>query len=97
MIPDALGPVALDLPGGAHEWATGVRLLDHDGQLRLVWHGGHEHVCQLTSLPVVDGQRLLLHTHDHGVVVLRAFDPGDTWLVFPAGCSAWEAYSQGLT
>lgn len=96
MLPEAVGPVALDLYGDSHEWATGVRLHERDGQLCLVWLGGHEHVCRVTSPPVVDGDHLLIDTAEHGQVVLRAFVPTDTWLVFPANCSAWETDRQGL-
>lgn len=96
MLPEALGPVAVDLPGGGHEWAVGVRIYGSPGQLRLEWFGGHHHVCQLTGPPVVHGDRLLASTAEHDQLVLRSFDPSDTWPVFPAGCTAWEAYGQGL-
>jgi hypothetical protein len=96
MLPDAVGPVALDLYADSHEWATGVRLHERGGQLWLVWHGGHEHVCRVTSPPVVDGDHLLIDTAEHRHVMLRAFGPSDTWLVFPANCSAWESYRLGL-
>lgn len=98
MLPEAVGPVAIDLHdrGDVHEWAVGVRLFDQGGQLRLEWHGGHHHVCQLTGPPVVDGARLLVPTVEHGQLVLRAFDPSDTWRVFPANCTAWEAHQRGL-
>ena len=96
MLPEAVGPVALDLYGESHEWAVGVRIYDRGGQLRLEWFGGHHHVSQLTGRPGVDGDRLLVPTAEHGQLVLRAFDAGDTWPVFPANCTAWEAYRQGL-
>jgi hypothetical protein len=40
----------------------------------------------------VDGDHLLIDTAQHGQVVVRAFDATDTWLVFPANSSAWEAF-----
>lgn len=96
MLPEAVGPVALDLYGDSHEWAVGVRIYGPPSQLRLEWFGGHHHVVQLTGPPVVDGDRLVVTTAEHGQLVLRPIGPGDTWLVFPANCSAWEAYRQGL-
>jgi len=99
ILPEAVGPVALDLPGGGHEWAVGVRVYDRGGQLRLEWFGGHHHVCQLTGPPTVDGDRLLLDTREHGQLVIRPVESTDTWMVFdgPTGAmTAWEAYQRGL-
>ena len=62
----------------------------------MVWHGDHERVCRVISPPLVDGAALLIDTAEHRRLVLRAFGPNDTWLVFPANCSAWEAYRLGV-
>lgn len=42
-------------------------------------------------------QPLLVDTEEHGRLVLRAIGPEDTWEVWPAGCTAWEAHQRGLT
>ena len=99
ILPDMLpGPFALDIHD-SHEWAKYVAIYDRAGHLVVRWHGGHEHVCQLTGPPVVDGQRLLLPTADHDQLVLRDFAPGDTWLVHgdAGSMTAWEAHQRGLT
>ncbi len=91
------GPFALDIHDSP-EWAKFVVLYDRAGHLWVRWEGGHEHVCELTGPPVVDGDRLLLDTVPHGQVVLRPVAPTDTWLVFgDAGTmTAWEAVERGL-
>lgn len=98
MLPDALGVLAVDLDGGAvHNMSTGVRLYGPPGQLRLEWHEDqHPHSCAVVGDPRVVGDQMHLDTDAHGPVVVRAIGPGDTWLVFPASCTAWEAVQQGL-
>lgn len=91
------GPFALDIYD-SHEWAKYVALYGRAGSLFVRWEGGHEHVCELTGPPVVEGDRLLLDTVPHGQLVLRPVAPTDTWLVHGevGSMTAWEASCRGL-
>jgi hypothetical protein len=99
ILPSALGVLTIDLHDGqTHQWATGVRLFHHGDQLRLEWfEDQHPHGCAVIGMPRIVGDQLRLDTDPHGPVVVRAIGPSDTWLVFPANCTAWEAHQQGLT
>jgi hypothetical protein len=97
MLPTVIpGPLALDLPGGDHEWATWIRFEEGDGETWLDWHGGHHHRNRLTGPPLCVASALHVPTQELGTVVLRPIGPADTWKVFPANLSAWEAYRRGL-
>ena len=91
------GPFALDIHS-SHEWAKYVALYGRAGHLWLRWEGGHEHVCQVIGHPVVDGDRVLVTTEDHGQLVLRPIAPTDTWMVHgdAGSMTAWEASRRGL-
>ena len=98
ILPSALGIITVDLHGGrTHSWATGVRLFPDGDQLRLEWfEDQHPHSCAVVRTPRIVGDRLHLHTDPHGPVVVRALTPADTWPVFPANVTAWEAHLQEL-
>ena len=91
------GPLALDLPDDTgHEWVTTVRIDTDDDAPTLDWHGGHHHRNRITGPIRVDGEALYVPT-DLGPLVLRPISPADTWRVYPANVTAWEAHQQGLT
>ncbi len=97
ILPSALGVLIVDLPGGRHQWATGVRLHDRPGRLMFEWHEDqHPHACEVVGEPQVVGAALHLETDPHGTVVVRRVGPEDTWMVWPAGVTAWEAAQAGL-
>ncbi len=86
-MPTAVGPVAV-IVRGEPCWGTLVRLIDG----ALIWHEDqHEHVNTVAAPPVVYGETLLVPTTTHGPVEVRAFEPGDTWRVWPSGLTAFEA------
>ena len=97
ILPTALGVLTVDLPGGGHQWATGVRRHGPPGRLRLEWNEDqHPHSCSVVGPPrIVDGE-LHVDTDPHGPLVVRAIGPEDTWLVWPAGITAWEAIQAGM-
>jgi hypothetical protein len=95
-LPNALGVLVVDLAGGVHQWATAVRLHGPAGDLRLEWHEDeHPHSCGVIGDPQVVWEELHLDTERHGAVVVRRVGPEDTWRVWPAGVTAWEAIQDG--
>lgn len=90
------GPVAVDL-SDVHEWATEVTVYRGDTGPLLSWQGGHHHVNRINGALRMVGDSLHVPTVDHGLVVVRPIGPQDTWPVFPANLTAWEAAQQGFT
>jgi hypothetical protein len=89
------GPVAVEVRGG-HEWATNVTVAVDDAGGLLSWYGGHEHVNRINGPLAMVGDALHVPTDDHGIVIIRPIGPEDTWTVFPANVTAWEAVQRGL-
>jgi hypothetical protein len=89
------GPVAVDVRG-SHEWATNVTIERTDTVQFLSWHGGHHHVNRINGRLTLVGDALQVPTPDHRLVVVRPIGPQDTWKVFPANVTAWEAVQQGI-
>ncbi len=88
------GPVAVDVAGG-HEWATEVTVYPSDTGRLLSWQGGPHHVNRIDGPLEMVGDALRAPTVEHGLVVVRPIGPQDTWPVFPANLTAWEAAQQG--